>query len=136
MAGLLLGFGYVVVGVRPGSWPLLILAVACAAVAFVGIMQLLSVLGRTEQAAGGIGWAILTVMAMLGSGMVPLFFMPTWMQQVGSISPVKWVVYALEGAIWRGLSPAEVLLPCGILVAIGVTTFAIGGRAFSWSEAR
>ncbi|MBW7906739.1 MAG: ABC transporter permease [Phycisphaerae bacterium] len=136
VAGLLLGFGYVVFGVRPGSWPLLSVAVLCAAVAFVGIMQLLSVLGRTEQAAGGIGWAILTVMAMLGGGMVPLFFMPTWMQQIGSISPVKWVVYALEGAIWRGFSPAEMLLPCGVLVAIGVVTFAIGVRAFSWSDAR
>jgi ABC-2 type transport system permease protein len=133
VAALLLAFACLVFGVRPGSWPLLILAVVCSSAAFVGIMQLLSVLGKTKQAAGGIGWAILTVMAMLGGGMVPLFFMPAWMQQLASVSPVKWVVYALEGALWRGFSISEMMVPCLILVGIGVATFTIGTRAFVWS---
>ncbi|MCP4684710.1 MAG: ABC transporter permease, partial [bacterium] len=50
ISSLLLLFGILVFGVRVGSWPLLVLALASAAIAFVGIMMLISVLGKTEQA--------------------------------------------------------------------------------------
>jgi ABC-2 type transport system permease protein len=103
-------------------------------IAFVGIMMFLSVLGKTEQSAGGIGWAILLVMAMLGGGMIPLFAMPSWMKIVSDISPVKWAILAMEGAVWRQFSFQEMLLPCGILLAVGVATFAVGVRAFRWME--
>ncbi|HRP62893.1 MAG TPA: ABC transporter permease, partial [Phycisphaerales bacterium] len=96
--------------------------------------MLLSVLGKTEAAAGGIGWAVLLVMAMLGGGMVPLFLMPGWMQSISHISPVKWAVLALEGAIWRGFSPAEMLLPCAVLLGVGAGGFLLGSRLFRWSE--
>ena len=121
-------------GVQPSSLPKLVLAVFSVSIGFVGIMMFLSVLGKTEQSAGGIGWAVLMVMAMSGGGMIPLFAMPPWMQQVANFSPVKWSVLALEGAIWRDFTYAEMMWPCGILLAVGVIFFAIGVRAFSWTQ--
>lgn len=126
----LLTIGMVIFGIRPVSWPLLGVAMLCVSCCFVGIMMLLSVVGRTEASAGGIGWAVCSVMAMLGGGMVPLFVMPQWMQQLASISPVKWAILALEGPIWRGFTPAEMLLPCGILMTIGIIGFAAGSTIF------
>ena len=102
------------------------MSVACAAYCFVGIMMFISVLGRTEQAVAGAGWAILLVMSMTGGGMVPLFMMPSWMFKLGSISAVKWSVLAMEGAIWRGFSPADMMLPLGVLVGIGTAGLAVG----------
>jgi ABC-2 type transport system permease protein len=84
------------------------------------------VIGRTEQAVGGAGWAIFLVMAMTGGAMVPLFVMPPWLRSIGSISPIKWSVLAFEGAIWRGFGMAEMALPLIILVAVGVVLFSIG----------
>ena len=110
---ILLAVAVVAFHVRPVSYVMLAAAVACVALAFVGVMMLLAVLGKTERAAGGIGWAILTTMAMIGGGMLPLFFMPQWLQTFSSISPVKWAILALEGAIWRGFTPVEMLKPCG-----------------------
>ncbi|RPJ61503.1 MAG: ABC transporter permease [Acidobacteria bacterium] len=130
----LLAFGRLVFGVRPDSLPKLALALIAVGLCFVGIMMLLSVLGRTEQAAGGIGWAVLLVMSMLGGGMLPLFFMPKWLQAVSHFSPVKWGILAMEGAMWRGFSYTEMLLPCAILLAIGTVCFAAGERAFKWLE--
>ncbi len=130
----LLAFARVVFGVRPDSLPKLALALVAVGLCFVGIMMLLSVLGRTEQAAAGIGWAVLLVMAMLGGGMLPLFFMPKWLQAVSHFSPVKWGILAMEGAMWRGFSYTEMLLPCAILLAIGTVCFAAGERAFKWLE--
>jgi ABC-2 type transport system permease protein len=124
------GVGAVFFQVRPGSLTLLIVAIVCAASAFVGIMMLLAVLGRTEQAVSGSAWAALLLMAMLGGGMVPLFAMPAWMQTVSHVSPVKWAILAFEGAIWRGFSATEMLLPCAILLAVGLVAFAIGAKSF------
>jgi ABC-2 type transport system permease protein len=123
-------------GVVPGSVALLAVAIVASAVAFVGIMMLLSVLGKTEQAASGVGWGVLLVFSMLGGGMIPYFIMPSWMRTLSNVSPVKWSILAMEGAVWRGFSPSEMLLPVGILVAVGVGFFAIGVRAFSWSSAK
>ena len=127
-------FGMIVFGIHPGSFPMLILAIVSSALAFVGIMMLLSVLGKTEQATAGISWAVLLIMAMLGGGMVPLFFMPSWMQTIGMLSPVKWSILAMEGAIWRQFTLSEMLMPCLVLIGVGAVCFAIGVRAFRWSQ--
>lgn len=123
---LLIGrFGFHVV---PNSWPLMTLAGFSTAVAFVGVMMLVAGLGKTEQAAAGVGWAVMMPLALFGGGMVPLVYMPRWMAQAGMISPVRWGILAVEGASWRGFSLPEMLLPCGILIATGVICFAIGTR--------
>jgi len=90
--------------------------------------MLVSTLGKTEQSVGGAAWASLMIMAMLGGAMVPLAFMPGSMRSISHISPVKWGILAMEGGIWRHFSPAEMLLPCGILLALAVTFFTLGVR--------
>ncbi|UCC97954.1 MAG: ABC transporter permease [Phycisphaerales bacterium] len=105
---------------------LLIFAATCAILCFAGLLMFVSTLGRTEQSVGGAAWAMLMIMAMIGGGMMPLFFMPEWLRSVSNISPVKWGIYAIEGAIWRHFTLAEMLGPCLILLAIGLTFFALG----------
>jgi ABC-2 type transport system permease protein len=116
-------FGF---GVRPSSWWLAGAAALSVAVCFVGIMMLVAVLGKNEQSASGLGWAIMMPLTMLGGGMVPLFAMPAWMQAAGTVSPVKWSILALEGAIWRGFTPAELAVPCAVLLAVGLVGFLAG----------
>lgn len=134
-AGLLLIARYVpMFHVVPTSLGLLVLAVVCIAVCFTGLMMMLAVIGKSEQSAAGLGWGVMLVFSMLGGGMVPQVFMPAWMQTMGSVSPVKWSMQALDGAIWRNATLSEMALPCGVLVAIGVVTFFLGTRLFRWSE--
>ena len=109
-----------------GNMPLFILAYLCTILCFVGMMMFISTLGRTEQSAGGAGWAIIMIMSMLGGGMMPLYFMPAWLRSISNISPVKWGIYALEGAIWRNFSLAEIAIPCLILLSIGFLSFLFG----------
>jgi ABC-2 type transport system permease protein len=124
--------GAVVFGVRPASYGLLALAIVCTCLCFVGIMMLLSVLGKTEQAAGGIGWAVLMILAMFGGAMVPLFIMPGWMKMLSRFSPMYWAILSMEGAVWRGFGLGEMLLPCGVLLGCGAVCFVAGWRAFRW----
>ncbi|MBN2590972.1 MAG: ABC transporter permease [Sedimentisphaerales bacterium] len=109
-----------------GNLSFFVLAYFCTIFCFVGLMMLISTLGRTEQSAGGAGWAIIMIMAMLGGGMMPLYFMPVWLRPFSNFSPVKWGIYALEGAIWRNFSLIEMSTPCLILLAIGLASFLLG----------
>jgi ABC-2 type transport system permease protein len=105
---------------------LFIPAAICTLLCFVGLMMFICTLGRTEQSAGGAGWAIIMIMAMIGGGMVPLVFMPSWLRPFSHISPVKWSIYALEGAIWRDFSFRDLINPCLVLLAIGFAAFLLG----------
>lgn len=131
VCGMLFVLGRFAFGVSIHSVPLLALAVASIGVAFVGLMMLAACSGRTESAASGLSWAVMMIMALLGGAAVPTMFMPGFIQPLASLSPVKWSINAMEGAIWRGFTPAQMLLPCGILIAVGVVTFALGARVFS-----
>jgi ABC-2 type transport system permease protein len=120
--------GAVLFRVYPSSAPLLVVACASASAGFVGFMMMIASFGRTEQAVAGAGWALLMPMAMLGGAMIPQFVMPPWMLALSNISPVKWAILALEGAMWRDFSLVEMALPCAILLASGAVCFAIGVR--------
>ncbi|MEZ5288470.1 MAG: ABC transporter permease [Vicinamibacterales bacterium] len=120
--------GYTLFGVRPASWPLLALASVTASIAFCGFMMLVATLGDTEQAASGTAWAIMMPLAMVGGAMIPQFVMPAWMAAIGNVSPIKWALLAIEGAIWRDFTLGEMVLPCTILVAVGLACFALGTR--------
>jgi len=130
VAVFLLLIGRVALGVHLGSLPLLALAIASTGLCFTGMMMVVSVMGKTEQAVAGAGWGVMMPLAMIGGAMVPLIAMPPWMLTLSNLSPVKWGIYAIEGAVWRDFSLLEMLLPCGILVGIGVGLFALGVWVF------
>jgi len=120
-------FGANVIFKMPTDSPLLLIpAAACTILCFAGFMMFVATLGRTEQSVGGAGWAMLMIMAMIGGGMIPLFVMPPWLRSISHFSPVKWGIYAIEGAIWRGFTITEMIGPCLILLAIGGTFFSLG----------
>lgn len=118
-------------GMRPQSPLLLAAAAVCIAFCFTGIMMLMSVVGRSEEAVSGAAWMGNMVMAMFGGGMIPLVFMPSFMKSFSNFSPVKWSVLGLEGAIWRGFSFAEMITPCAVLMGVGAAGLAIGGVILS-----
>lgn len=119
-------FARLLLGVHADAPGLLGLAMAATAACFTGIMMAVSTLGRTEQAVAGAGWGIMMPFAMLGGGMIPLIAMPQWLADLSDLSPFKWGIYAIEGAVWRGLDLADLLEPCAILIAVGAASFWIG----------
>ncbi len=121
-------------GVAPRSVPMLAVAIVCIGLGFVGVMMLVATIGKTAGGSSGLGRGLLLMLAMIGGGSIPMFFMPPWMQTVSSISPFKWAILALDGAIWRPLTWAEFLGPCAVLLGFGVAGFALGARLFEWTE--
>jgi len=131
LAVVLMLSGRILFGVRVESMAGLVLAILSAAFCYTGLMMALASFGKTERAVSGSAAGIFMPMAMIGGGMIPLLFMPEWMKVVSNISPVKWNIQALEGAIWRGYSLAEMLLPCGVLAGFGLAGFFVGVKFLS-----
>jgi ABC-2 type transport system permease protein len=120
-------------GMRPRSPALLLLASVSVAFCFAGVMILMSVIGKSEEAVAGAAWGANMLMAMFGGAMIPLVFMPGFMKSVSHFSPVKWSILGLEGAIWRGFTLSEMLPPCGALVLTGAVCLVIGTAVLSRS---
>jgi ABC-2 type transport system permease protein len=129
---LLLATGVIFLGVQIGSPWLLVMALLCSCLAFTGVMMLLAAVGGSAAGSDGLARGVLLVMALLGGAGVPLAFMPDWLRAAASISPFKWVILSLEGAIWRDLTFLQMLTPCGVLLGIGVGAFILGLAAFRW----
>ncbi|MDX2148445.1 MAG: ABC transporter permease [Planctomycetota bacterium] len=127
---LLLGLATIGFGVSIARPDLLALVMLATATGFTGVMMALAGLARTEAAASGMGRAVVIVMAMIGGGTIPVFFMPKAMQSLSAISPFRWASQAIDGALWRGLPLNELLLPLGVLFGVGIVGYAIGAASF------
>ena len=127
----ILALGVLVFGVRPDSWVVLIAGVTSSCIGFVGLAMLLAAIGKTETSSEGMSRAVLLVLALVGGAGVPLAVMDDWVRIAASVSPFKWVIEVLDGALWRQMSLVEALAPCGILIGIGVVGFTVGVWLFS-----
>jgi ABC-2 type transport system permease protein len=117
-------------GMRIESYPLYALGVLCIGVCFVGIMMAIATIGTTEESVSGAGWGVLLILAMLGGGMVPLIIMPPWLVALSKVSPVRWAIWSMEGAVWRGLGFEQLLPAYAVLLGVGIATFALGVVVF------
>jgi len=111
----------------------MIVAVMLSSLGFVGVMMAMAGLSRTEGGGSGMGRAVILILAMIGGGTIPLFFLPPFMQTLSSISPFKWATLAFEGALWRGFTAADMMLPGAVLLGFCVGGFAIGVYAMRWT---
>jgi len=118
----------VLLGMEPLSYLKMAAAAICVAVAFTGVMMVVSVLGKTEQSVSGAGMAIIMVLAMLGGCMIPAMFLPGFLQTISFVSPVRWAILAIEGAIWRDFSWSEKLPALAVLLGCGAGCFVIGNQ--------
>jgi len=119
--------------VQVGSPALLAMAMVASAVGFTGIMMIIAGFSKSEAGASGIARGVMIMLAMIGGGSVPMFLLPPLVQKLAGISPFTWTTRAIEGAIWRGYSLQEMLLPLGVLLGIGVLGYIIGANAIKRS---
>jgi len=123
---MILLFGLLIFGVRLQAPFAMLIAVLSAGYCFAGLMLAIGSIGTNISAVAGTAWATMVLFALLGGGMIPQFVMPDWMATISSISPGKWAILAIEGAIWREFSAAELVRPVLVLILIGLGGISIG----------
>ncbi|MDH3978310.1 MAG: ABC transporter permease [Gammaproteobacteria bacterium] len=112
-----------------GSWALITLA-ACLSAAGFGL--LVTAACSTRMQAQNLSTVLILILSVVGGSMVPRFFMPEWLRELGWLTPNTWVLEAYSAIFWRNEGIAEVLLACALLAVTGL----IGLFAAQWMAAR
>lgn len=115
---------------------MLAVASVLAAFAFSGLAMLIAGLCKTEAEANGAGRGALLLLALIGGGTIPLFFMPPILQTLSYASPFRWAVIAIEGPFWRDVAVSEQVGPLVVLFALGIGGFLAGARLGALRDAR
>jgi len=75
---------------------------------------------RTKRQAQTLSNVAILVLSALGGSMVPRFFMPPWLQDVGWLTPNAWALEAYTALFWRDEPASALLLPWGMLTVATV----------------
>ncbi len=105
-----------------GPWAMISLS---SAVLAAGLGLLLVTACETRAQAQVLPTVVILIMSAIGGSMVPRFFMPHWLQQLGWATPNTWALEAYSGVFWRS-EPALQLVPiCFSLFGIGIAALGL-----------
>jgi ABC-2 type transport system permease protein len=129
-------FGVVVFGLHVGNLALVAAAIACWALALLGIGATFGAMLRSQselQVAYDIGGVLLSA---LGGAMVPLTTLPGWAQAIAPASPGYWAMSALRSAVAGQV--AGTMRAAGVLLAIAAVMGSVAVRRIGrgWPRSR
>jgi ABC-2 type transport system permease protein len=114
---MLLIFSSVLFGIKWGH-PLKVAAVlVLSAASMTGLLALIYSLARTREQSNVISPVVLLLCAMIGGSMFPFDNLPPFLQTLGSFTPNRWSVLALQG-VARAKSWLELATPLAGLAAL------------------
>ena len=84
---------------------------------------------RTKRQAQTLANVAILVVSALGGSMVPRFFMPQVMQDLGWLTPNTWALEAYTAIFWRDEPLGSLVLPWSMLVAAAMVGLWVARRA-------
>ena len=125
-AGLIFGVAWLVYGVDvPGNFGPWALITLSSAVLAAGLGLLLVTGCQTRAQAQVLPTVVILIMSAIGGSMVPRFFMPQWLQQLGWATPNTWALEAYSGVFWRSESALQLVPICFSLFGIGIAALGL-----------
>jgi ABC-2 type transport system permease protein len=115
-----------------GAW-LVISMLASGAAA--GISLFIAAICRTPGQARNLSTILVLIASAIGGSMVPRFFMPGWLRDLGWFTPNTWVLEAYSAVFWRDESLSQIVLPCALLGLFGLISL-LGAQWFAARNAR
>lgn len=112
-------FASLVFGLDIGSHFLgMLITIVATAFACSAFGVLLASFAKNRQQVQGLSILIILVMSALGGSMIPLFFMPSFMQNLAVISVNYWSIQGFYDIFWRNLSVANPTFISRIIILI------------------
>jgi len=109
---------------------LLPVGLAClgAAVLAAGLSLLVASFCDTQAQMNTVSTFAVLLLSAVGGSMVPRFMMPSWLQQIGIVTPNYWSIEAFYGILARGQSVIDLLPVWGVLfgggfICLGLAAF-------------
>ena len=127
----MLVFTILVLGLEPGG-NLLFLFIVIVATAFAcsGFGIFIAAISTSRKQAESLSTIIILIMSAIGGSMIPIFFMPEFMQKISVISVNYWAIQGFFDVLGRDAAIGPVMTKVGILVLIGVIMSMISAILF------
>ncbi|MFD7510851.1 ABC transporter permease [Streptomyces sp. NPDC059853] len=116
-----------------GWWlavPLLVLGVT----AFLALGAIVGTYARTPEAVAAVANCLMVPMAFLSGSFFPLDAMPSWMQTLSWIFPLKYLNNGVSTALTGSGSGADIALGAAGLAAFALVFGAVALKTFRWSD--
>ncbi len=95
------------------------LVTVAASAAAAGLALALTTACATARQAQTLANAVILITSAVGGSMVPRFFMPPLIQDLGWLTPTTWALEAYTRLFWRGEPLGSLLLPVAMLLLAG-----------------
>ncbi len=112
----------------PGHLALWAVTTLVSSAAAAGLALTVATACRTRRQAQTLSNVAILVLSALGGSMVPRFFMPPALQQLGWITPNTWALEAYIGVFWRDETAVDLIVPWAALALAGVAGLFIARR--------
>jgi ABC-2 type transport system permease protein len=101
----------------------------CASAAAAALALVIAAACRTKRQAQTLANVAILVISALGGSMVPRFFMPQFVQNLGWLTPNTWALEAYTATFWRDEPVASLLLPWAMLATTAIVGLLVARRA-------
>jgi ABC-2 type transport system permease protein len=115
-----------------GNWLLIVGVLALGGLAFLGIGYAIAAISRNVETAAVFGNALSFPMLFLSGVFIPVSSMPSWLQPVAYILPLRYLVDALRKPMMYGDGIGAIWVPLLVLAAIFLAGFGVAIRFFRW----
>ena len=127
----MIAFSWLVLGMDIGYNAFyLMLVIVATAFACSGFGIFIAAISTTRKQAEGMSTIVILLMSAIGGSMIPIFFMPVFMQKIAVISLNYWAIQAFFDVLGRDASFVQVITKIGVLIGIGTTMMAISASLF------
>lgn len=104
----------------PGNLGPWFLTTLLSAVAASGLALAFVLACSTRKQAQTLANIVILIISAIGGSMVPRFFMPDWIQDIGWLTPNTWTLEAYGAIFWRGEPIDAIFVPCVALGSAGL----------------
>lgn len=115
-------------------WPVALLVLVLAVTAFLALGLIVGSKANTPEAVAAIANCIIIPMAFLSGSFYPIALMPTWMQDVSRVMPMRYINDGMAYALTGQGSVGTLGISAAALIVFSIVFVAIGLRTFRWSN--
>jgi len=108
----------------------LMLVIIATAFACSGFGIFIAAISTSRKQAEGMATIVILLMSAIGGSMIPIYFMPGFMQKTAVISLNYWSIQGFYDVLGRDASFGQLIYKVGILMGIGATMMTISASLF------
>ncbi|MEV1011521.1 ABC transporter permease [Streptomyces sp. NPDC049881] len=132
---------FVAVAMLPGfgleldaGWPLALPVLLLGVSAFLALGAIVGAYCRTPEAVAAVANCLMVPMAFLSGSFYPLDAMPSWLQNISWVLPLRHLNDGVSAALTGSGGAGDIGLAAALLVAFAAVMGVVAFRTFRWSD--